>query len=346
MAHTSLPLTPRDIPMSLPTHLPEADLWVGRSPAMQQVASHILALARTEKTSALILGENGTGKEMVAGAIHRLSRRAARPFVPLNCGAIPPKLAESELFGSERGAFTDARQRKGWVEQAHTGTLFLDEIGELPLALQPVLLRFLQTQHFRRLGSERDGAADVRIIAATLRDLTTAVAAGDFRADLLYRINVFVIKLPPLRDRREDLPDLVAACLRERASVLGLPPGASCTPATLACLSAYSWPGNIRELRNALEHGLVLSKNKPVLPEHLPAHIRQPAPVASLPETAIADRLAELELPPEGVNLLALVHQLEDHLLRQALARTHDNQSRAARLLGITRDQLRQRCKR
>lgn len=344
--HTPSPPTPHDIPLSLPTHLPETELWVGRSPAMQQVASHILALARTEKTSALILGENGTGKELVAGAIHRLSRRAARPFVPLNCGAIPPKLAEAELFGSERGAFTDARQRRGWVEQAHTGTLFLDEIGELPLALQPILLRFLQTQHFRRLGSERDGAADVRIIAATLRDLTTAVATGAFRADLLYRINVFVISLPPLRARREDLPELVGACLRERAQALGLPPGASYTPDTLACLQEYDWPGNIRELRNALEHGLVLSKNKPVLPEHLPMHIRQPLPAVRVPGIALADHLAGLELPPEGVNLLDLVQRLEEHMLRQALARTQNNQSQAARLLGITRDQLRQRRKR
>jgi DNA-binding NtrC family response regulator len=336
-----------DLPEELPTHLPEAPLYIGRTAAMRRAAQHILALAATEATSGLILGESGTGKELVAGAIHRHSRRATRPFIPINCGAIPAKLAEAELFGAEPGAFTGARLRHGFVEQAHTGTLFLDEIGELPLALQPTLLRFLQTRRFRRLGSERDLGADVRILAATLRDLTGAMQVGAFREDLFFRLNVITITLPPLRDRREDLPHLVAALLRERAASLGVAAVPACDPATLALFAAYRWPGNLRELRNVLEHALLFSQGAPITPDHLPDALRTPSP-APAPELmpSLAAQIAALALPTEGVALLDLVHLLEDRLIAHALARTDGNQSHAARLLGLTRDQLRQRLKR
>jgi two-component system response regulator AtoC len=321
-----------DLPEELPTHLPEAPLYVGHTPAMQRAARHILALAMTETTSGLILGESGTGKELVAGAIHQHSRRAARPFIPINCGAIPAKLAESELFGAEPGAFTGARLRRGLVEQAHTGTLFLDEIGELPLALQPTLLRFLQTRRFRRLGSERDRAADVRVLAATLRDLAGALQTGAFRADLFFRLDVITITL---------------TILRARAASLGMASMADCDPATLALLAAYPWPGNLRELRNVLERALILSQGATITPDHLPDAICTPPAVlapASMP--SLAAQIAALDLPAEGVALLDLVHLLEDRLIAQALARTDANQTQTARLLGLTRDQLRQRLKR
>jgi DNA-binding NtrC family response regulator len=335
-----------EVPLELPTHLPEAPLYIGRTAAMRQAARLILAVAAAERTCALILGESGTGKELVAGAIHRHSRRASRPFIALNCGAIPPKLAEAELFGSEPGAFTDARLRRGQVELAHTGTLFLDEIGELPLPLQPTLLRFLQTRLFRRLGSERERAADVRVIAATLRDLTAAVATGAFRADLLFRLNVFVITLPPLRDRQEDLPALVAAVTRERALELGLAAAPACDPAALALLAAHAWPGNLRELRNVIERGLILSHGATITPDHLPPALLTARPPAPAPIPSPAAQIAALDLPPEGVALPELVRHLEDRLIAQALERTNGNQSHAARLLGLTRDQLRQRLRR
>lgn len=341
-----------DLPEELPTHLPETPLYIGRTPAMQRAAKHILALAATESAngpvpSGLILGESGTGKELVAGAIHRHSHRASRPFIPVNCGAIPAKLAESELFGAEPGAFTGARLRHGMVEQAHTGTLFLDEIGELPLALQPTLLRFLQTRRFRRLGSERDRGADVRVLAATLRDLTSAIQAGAFREDLFFRLNVITITLPPLRDRVDDLPHLVNAILRERASSLGRTVAPACDAATLALFAAYPWPGNLRELRNVLERALILSQGSAITPDHLPDALRIPPPAPMPSSTAsLAAQIAALDLPAEGVALLDLVHLLENRLINQALERTDANQSKAARLLGLTRDQLRQRLKR
>jgi two-component system response regulator AtoC len=334
-----------EIPLSLPTRTPEIDLWIGQTPAMRQVARHIFAVARSERTGALIVGEAGTGKDLVAQAIHRHSRRASRPFIPINCGAIVSTLAESELFGSERGAFTDARSRRGAVELAHTGTLFLDEVGELSLPLQRVLLRFLETRQFRRLGSERSQTADARIIAATHHDLAAAVARNAFRADLFFRLNVFVIAVPPLRERKADLPDLINACLRERsqATRLGFEP--SCAPETLDLLRAYDWPGNVRELRNVLERGLIFSQGGIILPEHLPPQIRRPqrqVPAAPSP----GEIVASLRLPDAGVPLLDLVHQLEATLIQQAMQRTGDNQTRAAALLGLTRDQLRQRLRR
>ena len=332
------------LPPALPTGLDDQPLWIGSHPAMLQAARDIVAVAATDRTGALILGESGTGKELVARAIHQHSRRAARPFVPVNCGAIPPTLAESELFGSERGSFTDARSRKGLAAQAHTGTLFLDEIGELSSSVQRSLLRFLETRQYQRLGSEHRELADVRVIAATLRDLAAATRDGSFRHDLFFRVNVFIITLPPLRERHADLPALVALLLttlgeRQRRQA---PP--SCDDATHAILAAYPWPGNLRELRNALEHALVRSAGGTILPEHLPPAIRAPQPMPQPPD--LWEMLARCQLPPGGVALPALVQMVEETLIRQALERTSGNQSRAAAILGLSRDQLRQRLKR
>jgi two-component system, NtrC family, response regulator AtoC len=337
--------TATPMPRELPTNLPEAPLWIGKTPAMQQVARYTLAVAASEKTGALILGEHGTGKELVAQAIHQQSRRAHERFFPVNCGGLPAQLIEAELFGSEPGAFTNAHARRGYVEQAHNGTLFLDEIGELPLAVQPTLLRFLQTQRYRRLGGEREQVADVRVLAATLRDLQGAIAAGAFRPDLFYRLNVVVITLPPLRARMADLPDLVGTTLRERAAVMGLARVPRCNDDTLEIFSKYPWPGNMRELRNVLEHAIIVSKGSDITPLHLPPHLLVTPPAPANADT-LAAQIAALDLPTAGTSLPDLVHLLEGRLIAQAMARTAANQSSAARLLGLTRDQLRQRLKR
>ncbi|MBA3825529.1 MAG: sigma-54-dependent Fis family transcriptional regulator [Ktedonobacterales bacterium] len=336
--------TNESLPQELPTNLPEAPLWIGQTPAMQQVARYILAVAASATTGALILGEHGTGKELVARAIHQQSRQANETFLPINCGGLPAQLIEAELFGSEPGGFTNARSRRGYVEQANNGTLFLDEIGELPLAVQPTLLRFLQTHHYRRLGGEREQPADVRVLAATLRDLQGAIAAGTFRPDLFYRLNVVVITLPPLRARQADLPALVRAALRERAAVLGLARLPVCDEAVLALFTRYTWPGNMRELRNVLEHAIILSNGGTITPAHLPPRLLA-APASSMADELVG-QISALELPATGVELPALVHLLEDRLIAQAMTRTRANQSSTARLLGLTRDQLRQRLKR
>ncbi len=346
MSRAAESVSATDIPLTLPTHMPGVDLYIGQTPAMAQVASHILSVARTERTSVLICGETGSGKELVAGAIHRLSRRATHPFTPINCATIAANLAESELFGSERGAFTDARLRRGVVETAHTGTLFLDEIAELSLPVQRTLLRFLETRTFRRLGSERMLTADIRIIAATWRDLAEAAAQGTFRADLLFRINVMTITLPPLRERQEDIPAIVSACLKERSQQTHIGYAPECSPEAMELLRAYHWPGNVRELRNVLERALVVSRGGTILPEHLPDAIRRPQRANALPSPSPEEVLANLRLPDGGAALPNLVRLLEETLITQAMERASGNQSEAARILGLTRDQLRQRLKR
>jgi formate hydrogenlyase transcriptional activator len=231
---------------------------VGRSAEMRRVLSAIDRVAPTDST-VLILGETGTGKELVAEALHRKSRRPAGPLVKVDCATLPAGLIESTLFGHERGAFTDATARAlGRFELANGGTLFLDEIGELPLQLQPKLLRVLQEQQFERLGASKTIAVDVRVIAATNRDLGAAVREGRFRDDLYYRLNVFPIQLPPLRDRKEDIPDLVHHWMRERAT--GYSEGPSfVSDEVLAALTSHPWPGNVRELNAVLERAAILS---------------------------------------------------------------------------------------
>ncbi len=242
---------------------------IGNSPALEAVLEQVERVAPTGST-VLIQGETGTGKELIARAIHNISSRCGRPFVKLNCAAIPLDLLESELFGHEKGAFTGAiAQKIGRFELAHQGTLFLDEVGDIPAALQPKLLRVLQEQEFERLGSTRTHQVDVRLVAATNRDLTEMVNQGEFRSDLYYRLNVFPVLLPPLRERREDIPALVTHFVE----ILGRRMGRGIEhipPETMSALSTYSWPGNIRELQNLIERAVILS-NDGVLPNPLPA---------------------------------------------------------------------------
>jgi formate hydrogenlyase transcriptional activator len=241
---------------------------IGRSSALESVLEQVERVAPTDST-VLIHGETGTGKELIARAVHNLSSRCGRAFVKLNCAAIPLDLLESELFGHEKGAFTGAiAQKVGRFEMADKGTLFLDEVGDIPPALQPKLLRVLQEQEFERLGSTRTHQVDVRLVAATNRDLTKMVKRGEFRIDLYYRLNVFPVTLPPLRERSEDIPDLVAHFVDVYSRRMGKQ--IEEIPAeTLSALSSYQWPGNIRELQNVIERAVILSNNG-VLPNPLP----------------------------------------------------------------------------
>jgi transcriptional regulator with GAF, ATPase, and Fis domain len=234
---------------------------IGFSPALQSVEMEVERVAPTDST-VLVLGETGTGKELIANALHNLSARRGRPFVKLNCAAIPFDLLESELFGHEKGAFTGALTQKiGRFEMADTGTLFLDEIGDIPLALQPKLLRVLQEQEFERLGSGRTHQINIRMIAATHRDLTEMVRLGEFRSDLYYRLNVFPVLIPPLRERREDIPLLVSHFVevfaRRMAKEINHVP-----PATMGALIEYGWPGNVRELQNLIERAVIRSDDE------------------------------------------------------------------------------------
>jgi transcriptional regulator with GAF, ATPase, and Fis domain len=302
---------------------------VGRSKRWHDVLTHATRVAATE-TTVLLTGESGTGKEVVARFIHHGSRRRAGPFVAINCAALPDQLLESELFGHERGAFTGAMNAKpGRIEQAAGGVLFLDEVGEMALTVQAKLLRVLEEREFMRLGSTRVLKADVRLIAATNRDLPAAMRRGEFREDLYYRLGVFEIALPPLRDRREDIIELAEVFLRDIGSSVGRPAAGIGRDARDLLLS-YSWPGNVRELRNAIERAVILADGGDIHREHLPfvaAIERKPEPV---------DDPRHETLPPGGVNLEAI----ERSLVVKALAQARFNKTRAAKLLGLTRGQL------
>jgi two-component system response regulator PilR (NtrC family) len=297
---------------------------VGTSAAMHRVYELVNQVAET-RTNVLISGESGTGKELVARAIHTRSERRERPFVAINCGAIPENLLESELFGHVKGAFTGAVSGKeGLFETADGGTLLLDEVGELPGALQVKLLRVLQERTIRRVGGTSDRRVDVRILAATNRRLEEEVAAGRFREDLYYRLNVIEITIPPLRERIEDVPMLVQHFVDKYARELGKPIREVRAEA-LQRLLAYSYPGNVRELENAIERAVALSKDGLIGEEALPPQILQP------PEPATAGRIS-----PTGVDLEELVNEYERGLLLEALRRTKGVKKRAAGLLGIS----------
>jgi two-component system NtrC family response regulator len=294
---------------------------IGRAPAMQRLYRRIEKVAATDAT-VLIVGESGTGKELVGRLMHRTSQRSAGPFVAVNCAAIPDSLIESELFGHERGAFTGAhRRRPGRFEEASGGTLFLDEIAAMPLPLQATLLRVLQERRFTRVGGTGEQECDVRVIAATNRDLAALVNEGSFREDLYYRLNVVPVELPPLRDRREDVPLLANAFVeqaRERHGVEVSP----LPPPVHRSLMEYGWPGNVRELANVVERLVLLAEDGRVSEDDLPISIRGGERPADCP----------FVLPAEGVDW----DQVESGLLRQAMDRTGGNRAAAARLLGLS----------
>jgi len=301
------------------------DAIIGTSPAMMSVKSLIARIAKSPASTVLLTGETGTGKDLVAKAIHYNSDRTARGFVNITCSALPEQLLESELFGHERGAFTDARQQKrGLFETADGGTVFLDEIGEMTPGLQAKLLRFLEERTFKRVGGLADIRVDVRVVAATNRDLEREVTEGRFREDLFYRLQVMPIVLPPLRERRGDVVLLANFYIEQfnrefRKRIRGL------SPAAVALLEQYQWPGNVRELRNAIERAMLLVDRDYLEPQDF-----------TLTRTVTP---AEFRLPAEGVNL----EDVERQLLVQALERSGGNQTHAAQLLGINRDQVRYR---
>ena len=306
---------------------------IGESEPMQRVKALARKVAESPASTVLITGESGTGKDLLAKVVHYSSRRAARAFMNITCSAMPETLLESELFGHERGAFTDARQQKrGLFEIADEGTVFLDEIGEMAPALQAKLLHVLEDRAFRRLGASSEIKVDVRVIAATNRNLEEHVREGRFREDLYYRLNVLRIEMPPLRDRGRDVLrlaqyyiDLFSREFRRRVR--------SMSPAAEAALVAYTWPGNVRELRNLIERAVLLAEGETLEPADF--ETLHTVRVAPTPATAAGG----ITLPPEGINL----DDVEKRLVTLALERTQNNQTRAAALLGLHRDQIRYR---
>ena len=300
---------------------------VGHAPRWKEVLAQAARVAQTE-TTVLLTGESGTGKEVVARFIHHGSRRSRGPFVAINCAALPDQLLESELFGHERGAFTGAVSAKpGRIEQANGGVLFLDEVAEMAPSVQAKLLRVLEEREFVRLGGTRVSRADIRVVSATNRDLHDALRRGDFREDLYYRLGVFEIALPPLRERPEDILQLADVFLEEIGQIVGRP-AAGITRDAKEQLLAYQWPGNVRELRNAIERAVILADGGVIRSEHLPvAAPRMPAAADDAPSTS---------LPPNGVSLEAI----ERSLVIKALAQARHNKTKAAKLLGLTRAQL------
>lgn len=306
--------------------------FLGRSDAARGVLALVRQAAAFPST-VLFTGESGTGKELLARALHDLSPRAARPFVPINCAAIPETLLESELFGHARGAFTGAvRSHAGLFEQADGGTLLLDEIGDMPLALQTRLLRVLEDGRVRRVGGSSDVSVDVRVVAATATDLEAAVAAGGFREDLYYRLNVVRVRIPPLRDRAEDIPLLVDALIERAADRLGRAVRGA-TPAALEALACHPWPGNVRQLENALERAVIVAAGENVDLADLPADVG-----GTPPGTPGAGSVLVLgEDDGEGsLSIKTHTASLERHLIVLALERTGGNRTRAARLLEIS----------
>ncbi|WNG23214.1 sigma 54-dependent Fis family transcriptional regulator [Cystobacter fuscus] len=303
---------------------------VGQSVHMRQVFALIKKIAPLD-VSVIIGGETGTGKELVARAIHERSSRGKGPLVVLDCGAIPPHLIESELFGHEKGAFTGAvTERPGAFERAHGGTIFLDELGELRLDLQPKLLRVLENREVRRVGGNDVLSVDCRVIAATNRDLVKEIAAGHFREDLFFRLSVIHLQLPPLRERREDIPLILSRALAD-PEVLARHGRKHISPEALALLMAYAWPGNVRELVNVLSHVLAFSEGEHVLPEHLPARVRGQARELPLP---FNEHLTFKDAKEQ------LLENFEREYITRVLSRCEGNLSRAARESGLHRKSI------
>ncbi len=301
--------------------------FIGQAPSLWPILQRLPQVARSDAT-VLITGESGTGKELLARAIHAASPRAAFPFVPINCGALPEPLLESELFGHARGAFTGAiREKKGLFLEAHGGTLFLDEVGELPLTMQVKLLRALQERRIRPVGDNREMEVDVRIIAATNRDLEKLLKAGQFREDLYYRLNVIHLHVPPLRERREDIPELarhfaIRACTRLKVPIKHIHPD------VMSVLENYPWPGNVRELENIIERAVALEPSSVITLGALPASL--------LGRGDVAPSTGPVRLPEAGLDLEAHLHELRREYMRQALMRTGGVQKEAAKLLRMS----------
>jgi two-component system nitrogen regulation response regulator GlnG len=335
--------------MKAPTVLPaegEGDRIVARSRVMHELCKAIGRIA-PQDVNVLILGESGAGKELVARALYQHSRRPDRPFLAINCAAIPEALLESELFGHEKGAFTGAdRRRIGKFEQADGGTLFLDEIGDMPPALQAKMLRVLQEQTFERLGSNETVQTQVRVLAATNQDLEVLVAGGRFRADLYYRLRGVTLRVPPLRERTEDIAELAHDFLFRHGREMGLDLRAF-APEALELLQNYPWPGNVRELRGVIQHALLNASGHVLLPEFLPEEVRRSPPAAGPSSRAAAGALESLvdSLVQGGRGNLydEAVSALEQVLLPRVLQETQYHQGKAAEMLGISRNTLREK---
>jgi two-component system response regulator PilR (NtrC family) len=313
-------------PAPLQAEVPALGGIIGRSPRMVELYKLISRVAVVDSTI-LIIGESGTGKELVARTIHYNSHRSAKPFVAINCGAIPEQLLESELFGHVKGSFTGAIVNKaGLLEVAQGGTVFLDEVAEMSPALQVKLLRFLQDHCFRRVGGTEDITGDLRLVAATNKDPRQLMQAGTLREDLFYRLNVISVEIPPLRERREDIPLLAAHFLSFFAARAGRPV-MDIAPEAMQALMGYTWPGNVRELENVMERAVALAVSDAVRLESLPLSVVEPA--ASPPS------LPHWEVPAEGLDLERVVADLERSLMRDALEKSNWIQTRAAQLLGI-----------
>jgi len=313
--------------MSMPVMIPP--LFIGDHPLMQKIYAMVHRVATTDATI-LITGESGTGKELVARSIHNLGARATHPFVAINCAALPEELLESELFGHLRGAFTGAlSSRVGMFQLADGGTIFLDEIGEMAVSLQAKLLRVLQSREVRPVGADRVTAVNVRVIAATNKDLSREVEKGTFREDLFYRLHVIPVHLPPLRARRSDIPLLVRFFLEKNShkysKVLQL------SDETMVYLWEYDWPGNVRELENLVERIVILSETGRLAPEDLPPHIRSFISEKKIPHPDFNDG---------EVNLREVLEQFEGRLIDEALRRTNGNKTAAAHMLGLKRTTL------
>jgi two-component system NtrC family response regulator len=312
----------------------DIDSMIGQSTAMRAVLDKIRRVTDS-KTTVFISGESGSGKELVARAIHFNGPRCGLPFVPVNCGALTDTLAESELFGHERGAFTSAMVRHaGFFEQANEGTLFLDEIGELSLATQTRLLRVLDRQEIRRVGSEKPVTVNVRILAATNRELKDAVKTGKFREDLFYRLTVVRIEIPPLRERQEDILLLAESCLQRLIKEGGVR-GKVFSPSVVSLLTRYAWPGNVRELQNFVAHAALMAQSEEIQEKDFPIEL-----VASDDWSASLDRIL-----PDKAQLDETLKSIERHLIARALRHSQGVQARAAEMLGISRSLLQYKLK-
>lgn len=324
---------PSKLKIDRPTVEDQFEGMIGRSRAMRDVFDRIQKVAKTDSTI-LIMGPSGTGKELVASAIHKLSIRGQKNRVSVNCGAIPGELLESELFGHMKGAFTGAiSNRKGRFELAQGGSIFLDEIGDMPQLLQVKLLRVLQERQIEPVGSSENIDIDVRVIAATHRDLEKAVQEGKFREDLFYRLNVIPIKMPALKERREDIPLLISHFL-DRFVSADRSNEISFAPLTMDLLMGYDWPGNVRELENVIERLVILRGGNEILPEDLPAKIFRSNPLATHTYKTL------FELPEPGVDLKQILSDIEDSLIMQAMNRTGGNKNQASKLLSLNRTTL------